>query len=298
VNARGVLVKNISPAADAKMINDFFAFCGKIESLSLQAAEGGAQESVVVFETESAAKTALLLTNAVIVDRSITVEPLPDAHAAPPAAAQMSAADIQQKPFAVDYAQRSKTSVIASLIAAGYSVGTDTLSKAKEYDEKHMITLQLKAGAENIKAKAKEIDETYKISETVQAGVNKVSDTAKAVDQRFAISSTANAAITTVTSTASAGAQVVAAKAMSNPTVANAVQKVQEKTAAATAAVKSQYNQLTTEATSEIEKRKAAKADSAAAAANAATPDGLTAAVAEPAAADAPSAPPADGNAN
>jgi hypothetical protein len=82
----------------------------------------------------SAAKTALLLTNAVIVDRSIVVEPLTAAHAPPPADAQMAAGDIQHKTFAVDDAQRSKTSVIASLIAAGYSVGTGTLAKAKDYD--------------------------------------------------------------------------------------------------------------------------------------------------------------------
>ncbi len=36
---------------------------------------GDAQEAIVVFETDSAAKTALLLTNALIVDRPITVVP-------------------------------------------------------------------------------------------------------------------------------------------------------------------------------------------------------------------------------
>lgn len=33
---KGVFVSNISTTADQKTINDFFSFCGKITSLSLQ----------------------------------------------------------------------------------------------------------------------------------------------------------------------------------------------------------------------------------------------------------------------
>jgi hypothetical protein len=43
--------------------------------LPREPAGDGSQEAVVVFETDSAAKTALLLTNALIVDRPITVVP-------------------------------------------------------------------------------------------------------------------------------------------------------------------------------------------------------------------------------
>ena len=64
----------------------------------------GAQESEVVFETESAAKTALLLTNAMIVDRPIEVAPLNEpSH---PDSAQMPSDEIQQKNFNVEDAAR------------------------------------------------------------------------------------------------------------------------------------------------------------------------------------------------
>jgi RNA recognition motif-containing protein len=33
---KGVFVSNISAEADQKTVNDFFSFCGKITSLSLQ----------------------------------------------------------------------------------------------------------------------------------------------------------------------------------------------------------------------------------------------------------------------
>lgn len=89
---------------------------------------------------------------------------------------------------------------------------------------------------------------------------------------------------------------------MANPTVASAVQTVQEKTAAASAAVKQKYGELSTETTHEIEKRKAqatkaAEGGAGATAAAAATPEGAAAAAAETttaaaaAATAAPSAP-------
>jgi hypothetical protein len=67
---------------------------------------------------------------------------------------------------------------------------------------------------------------------------------------------------------------------MANPTVASAVQTVQEKTAAASAAVKEQYTALSTETNNEIEKRKAqaTKAAESGATATAATPAAAAAA--------------------
>jgi hypothetical protein len=46
-----------------------------INNFARDSSNDGAQEAVVIFETDSAAKTALLLTNALIVDRPITVIP-------------------------------------------------------------------------------------------------------------------------------------------------------------------------------------------------------------------------------
>lgn len=76
---RAVLVENLSPSVTEKTLKDFFFLCGPIESITLNEqknAQGDAEESlvaVVVFEESSAAETAVLLTNAVLVDRAITV---------------------------------------------------------------------------------------------------------------------------------------------------------------------------------------------------------------------------------
>ena len=72
--------------------------------------------------------------------------------------------------------------MVASMLAAGYILGTDSVSQARDFDgnylllvlffvnyfliysiEKHMISLQIKVGAEQVKAKANELDQALRI---------------------------------------------------------------------------------------------------------------------------------------
>jgi len=220
---RAVFVTNISPNATEKTVSDFFSFCGRITRLTLRnSAEGGAQEAVVVFETDSAAKTALLLTNALIVDRPITVVPHSPAageEAAPGVTVEAGQGTITERQHAVPDAERTKTSVMASLVAAGYVLGSDTIGKARELDEKHMISLQLKVGAEQIKAKANEIDKQLHISETAAAVKASVVEKAKEVDEKLQISEK----VGTVATAAKLQASALAAKANENETIAKGV---------------------------------------------------------------------------
>lgn len=195
---RAVSVSNISPNATEKTVSDFFSFCGRITKLSLRKDSGadGAQEAVVIFETDSAAKTALLLTNALIVDRPITVVP----HVAGTEEVQQleqtteNQAEITNREFAAPDHERTKTSVMASLLAAGYILGDNTVSQAREFDEKHMISLQLKVGAEQVKAKANEIDKALHISETANVIKTVTMEKAKEVDEKLGITTKVGAA--------------------------------------------------------------------------------------------------------
>jgi len=191
------LVTNIAPAATEKTVTDFFSFCGKISRLSLRraVAADGSHEAVVSFETESAAKTALLLTSALIIDRPIVVAPyvqsatlLTDVPL--PGETITSGDNIQNKAFAVPDDQRTKTSVVASMIAAGYMLGVDSVAKAKDYDERHSISAQLKVGAEELKKKVLEVDQAYQISATAAALTAAATAQVKAVDDAYGISTT------------------------------------------------------------------------------------------------------------
>lgn len=215
-DTRAVFVSNISPSATEKTVSDFFSFCGRITRLNLRSGAEGSQEAVVVFETDSAAKTALLLTNALIVDRPITVVAHAPLEGELEASIPAEGSTYTERQHSVPDSERTKTSVVASMIASGYVLGADTIGKARDLDEKHMISLQLKVGAEQIKAKANEIDKQLHISETATAIKTGVVEKAKEVDTKFGISVTVGAA----TEVAKAQATALVAKANENETVA------------------------------------------------------------------------------
>lgn len=76
---RSVLVRNISPLATPATIEDFFSFCGSIESQRLQKSSGssGTQIAVVIFSDELARDNALVMDQSSIVDTLVTITPVP-----------------------------------------------------------------------------------------------------------------------------------------------------------------------------------------------------------------------------
>lgn len=165
-----VEVSNIAPSLDPptrKVVTDFFAFCGNIETLSL--IEGDPTTAYIKFSSPSAASTALLLDNAILNDRQISV--------------QLAKEPIDEKTYSSvdkDVPQTSTenqtySSKIASIIAKGYSIPADALKRAKEWDESHIgITTAVENAVENITEKAKEmaisIEQNYHIKEKVTSG--------------------------------------------------------------------------------------------------------------------------------
>jgi len=290
---RAVFVSNISPVATDKTVSDFFSFCGRITRLTLNRSQGGdVQEAVVVFETDSAAKTALLLTNALIVDRPIQVipsagEPVSVDTSVPAEASSAQSPEITQRSFSAPDNERSKTSVVASLLAAGYVLGSDAITKAREVDEKHMFSLQLKVGAEQIKAKANEIDNRLHITETATTIKNVAVEKAREVDGKFGI--TEKASVAAAVAIGAAGA--VADKVSSNETFAKGFSAVKSVTSSVATSITGQYQEVRDETKRVIDEKKAERGQSSPAIVPAPAP-------APPASstipvADGPSAPPA-----
>jgi len=260
-----VEVKNISPNANEKTVSDFFSFCGKITKLYLDKEEGKeTSRAVVEFGSESAAKTALLLTNALIVDRPIVVsayppkdaEKKPEHHAEP--GTQIPSENITQRDFGAPDEERTKLSVLASMTASGYVLASDALNKAKQYDEEHNITLQLKVGMEQLKVKAHEVDQTYGISEKAASVKHTAEEKAKKLNEDYKITEKASAAAEKVKSTAGA----VAAKAQENATVSQAVGTVKsgwQSVSNAVSGAYQEYREQTAKAIEEKQKERAAK---------------------------------------
>lgn len=269
---RSVLVTNISPSATEKTVSDFFSFCGKINKLFLKKEEGKDTGSAVIqFETESAAKTALLLTNALIVDRPITVTtyisgapsstPAPETTPSPvETGTPANTENIEHKDFGgVSDEDRSKTSVIASLMAAGYVLAENALDKAKEYDEKTNFSQRAKITVDQMKAKAEELDQQLKITERATAVKNAITDTAKKVDAELGLTEKAAMAANAIKVGAQAGMQ----KIQENQTVKQGLESVKATAEKVSNSVNQTFNEVKAQTNVEIERREGAETQNA-----------------------------------
>jgi hypothetical protein len=91
----------------------------------------------------------------------------------------------------ISHLLKSKTSVVASLIAAGYVLGEDIVQKAKEFDASHSGSWSV----ESIKTKAQQLEEEYRLSGRLKEFGEKVTDAVKRVDENLKFSESVERAI-------------------------------------------------------------------------------------------------------
>ncbi|KAF9105570.1 hypothetical protein BGX29_011955 [Mortierella sp. GBA35] len=143
-----IYVTNISEDASEKTVKDFFLFCGKILEFELQK-EGDKQVALVLFERESAAKTACMLTNAMIVNSQISVK-----HYFEEATDGNDHNAQENKP---------KATVLAEILAAGYTLQDQIIEKGLEIDAKYGVVGKIQSYVEAAKAQAKTLDEKFQV---------------------------------------------------------------------------------------------------------------------------------------
>eukprot|EP01088_Endostelium_zonatum_P014309 TRINITY_DN3092_c0_g1_i1.p1 TRINITY_DN3092_c0_g1~~TRINITY_DN3092_c0_g1_i1.p1 ORF type:complete len:350 (-),score=97.48 TRINITY_DN3092_c0_g1_i1:68-1117(-) len=226
--SRSVLVTNISPSATNKTVADFFAFCGNISGLTMRTQNGSTenvQEAVIEFSQEAATKTALLLTNALIIDRPITVSRYTgETETTYQNTRVYTESEIDNKPHDLPAGQRSQTSVIASILAAGYQLAAGTLDAAKTYDEKYSVTDQIYAGAASVSKAVSDIDQQYQVSATAASWYKAAADKFAEVDQKYGVSQSTAAAFKTADNAVQSVVQ--------HPSVVSATQSVKDTGAA------------------------------------------------------------------
>ncbi|KAG1444525.1 hypothetical protein G6F56_010265 [Rhizopus delemar] len=131
-----VLVKDISSKSTETTVKEFFLFCGKIKEFELKRDEedGEHQIALIQFERESAAKTAILLSNALVDDSHIIATsyfdiPLSD----------------NEKSIEGDETQESKpkSRIAAEILANGYLLQDHVVAKGLEYDTKYNLSTRL-----------------------------------------------------------------------------------------------------------------------------------------------------------
>ncbi|KAI1843796.1 hypothetical protein JX265_001089 [Neoarthrinium moseri] len=160
-----VHVKNISASTDDKEIKDFFSFCGKITDLKVTSAADNTKEATVVFEKETAAKTAQLLNNTQLSGNQITVTPEQDSEdTGPTTNAERDSDEITQE-------EKPRSRILAEYLAHGYVVGDVALQRAIELDQKHGVTNRFVTTLQGLDSKyhatdrAKAADQSYGITQ-------------------------------------------------------------------------------------------------------------------------------------
>jgi hypothetical protein len=164
--ASTVHVSNVAAATSDTEIKDFFSFCGKISDLKIT--EAGETKNVdVVFEKETAAKTALLLNNTQLGPNHISVT-----HAA----GDIDDSDhftknADRETDEITQEEKPRARILAEYLAQGYVVGDAAIQSALELDQTHGVSSRFMATINGLDQKihasdrAKATDETYGLSQ-------------------------------------------------------------------------------------------------------------------------------------
>ncbi|XVF06885.1 hypothetical protein REPUB_Repub06bG0089700 [Reevesia pubescens] len=176
---QSVKVSNVSLGASEQDIQEFFSFSGEIEYVQMHGDNERSQVAYVTFKDPQGAETAVLLSGATIVDQSVTIELAPDYK--PPATTSATPATENKGAGQAESAVQKAEDVVTSMLARGFILGKDAVSKAKGFDEKHQFT-------STATAKVASLDQKIGFTEKISAGTTMVNDKVKEMDQKFQVS--------------------------------------------------------------------------------------------------------------
>ncbi|CAA2981785.1 binding partner of ACD11 1 [Olea europaea subsp. europaea] len=153
------------------------------------------QTAFVNFKDSEGAETAVLLSGATIVDQPVDIALAPDYRLPPQAMASVGAAENKNLGNTGSAVQKAED-VVSSMLAKGFILGKDALSRAKALDEKHQFT-------STASAKVVSLDQKIGLSEKIGMGATVVNDKVKEMDQRFQVSEKTKSAFTVAEKTVS-----------------------------------------------------------------------------------------------
>ncbi|KAF0472275.1 RNA-binding protein vip1 [Gigaspora margarita] len=195
--SRRVIVHNISGTASEKTVKDFFLFCGKIKEFELVKDESSDKQIAhITFERDTAAKTALMLTNAVIGDSQITVKC--DDDDAPHEEYTQDGDGISQE-------DKPKSAIFAEILAAGYQLQDTIIQTGIDYDAKFGISARLTQYLQALQDQIKSLNENYHVTETI-------SNKSREIDNKFGVQDKVKYATSTVQESANKALETAPAK--------------------------------------------------------------------------------------
>ncbi|CAM0901929.1 unnamed protein product [Alopecurus aequalis] len=186
-----VEVTNLSSSASESDLHEFFSFSGPIEHIDLIRSGGYGSTAYVTFKEPYALETAVLLSGATIVDQPVCIsrwgqpdEPSnfwdrPTWQADEPC--NFWDRPTWQAEEEMEYTEAFTVAqdVVKTMLAKGYILSKDALSKARAFDESYQIT-------GSAAAKAAELSKRIGLTDRVSAGYGAI----RSVDETYNVSGT------------------------------------------------------------------------------------------------------------
>ncbi|CAK9186115.1 unnamed protein product [Ilex paraguariensis] len=180
-------VTSLSPKATEKDVYDFFSYCGEIEHVEIIRSGEYACTAYVTFKHVHALETAALLSGATIADQSVCIsrwgayidesDPWNDHSWKVGDASSSTVSHVNQFISSPGEAVTMTQQVVKTMIAKGYVLSKDALSKAKAFDESHQVSSAAVA-------KVAELSKRIGLTDKINAGMK----TVKSVDEKYHVS--------------------------------------------------------------------------------------------------------------
>ncbi|CAF1925508.1 BnaC05g49730D [Brassica napus] len=196
-NGYGVEVTGLSPAVTEKDLVDFFSFSGAVEDIDIVKSGEQACTAYVMFKDSYSQETAVLLTGATILDQRVCITRWGQHHQE----FDFWNASFEDEANSHPHPQRGEFNageVVKSMLATGFVLGKDALTKAKAFDESHGVSA---AAA----ARVSQLDQRFGLADKIFAGVEAV----RLTDQKYHVSDKAKSAVSATGRTAAAAATSV-----------------------------------------------------------------------------------------
>ncbi|CAN4085547.1 unnamed protein product [Withania somnifera] len=201
MSARTAKVSNVSLGATEQDIKEFFSFSGDIEYVEMMSENERSQIAYVTFKDPQGAETAVLLSGATIIDQSVAIALEPDYKLPPTAPVPVKATESPNAAGGGSAIQKAED-VVSSMLAKGFVLGKDAVSKAKTFDEKHQLM-------STASAKVASLDQKIGLSVKLNLGATIVNDKVKEMDQKFQVTEKTKSAFAAAEQTVSTAGSAI-----------------------------------------------------------------------------------------
>jgi len=150
--------------------------------------------AVITFDNKAASRTAILLNNALINERSIAVELAPPGFTLTTDSPNSSVHNVPSTDLPAKREESTASRAVVDLLAKGYSLSHDAAAKAREIDEEYSISKRASDFANSAAEGIRNVDDQLGISATLKTWGDTIQNKAEEVSEDLKLNEKTQAA--------------------------------------------------------------------------------------------------------